>query len=150
MRTAVVAADEIFELRWAVLRAGQPRESAAYAEDSAADTIHIAVYDDEGLLRGCGTFYPEALPGEDLPAYRIRGMASDPEVRGRGYGGAVLRAGLAEAAARGGRLAWCNGRTPARGFYEHHGFQAIGDEFEIEPIGPHYVFVTKDLRPPSS
>jgi hypothetical protein len=40
---------------------------------------------------------------------------------------------------------WCNGRTSATGFYEHFGFTAVGEEFTIEPSGPHYVFVTKDL-----
>ncbi|MDX6328190.1 MAG: hypothetical protein QOI83_573, partial [Streptomycetaceae bacterium] len=35
------------------------------------------------------------------------------------------------------------GRTSARGFYERQGFNATGEEFEIAPIGPHHVFVTK-------
>ncbi len=70
-------------------------------------------------------------------------MASDPAVRGRGYGVAVLRAGLDEAAARGAETVWCNGRTSARGFYEHQGFTVVGEEFDIESVGPHHVFVIK-------
>jgi GNAT superfamily N-acetyltransferase len=148
MRTAVVPVEEIFALRWAVLRAGMPRETAVYPEDSRGDAFHIAVYDDEGgqgAVKGCVTFFPDPLPGESALAYRFRGMGSAPEVRGQGFGAAALNAGLREAAARGAALGWCNGRTSATGFYEHLGFTAVGEEFVLEPSGPHYVFVTKDL-----
>jgi ribosomal protein S18 acetylase RimI-like enzyme len=70
-------------------------------------------------------------------------MASADAVRGQGYGSAVLRAGMDEARARGAELVWCNGRSSARGFYEHHGFTSVGEEFQLEPAGPHYVFVAK-------
>ncbi|MFF5131800.1 GNAT family N-acetyltransferase [Streptomyces syringium] len=154
-RTAVVPVAEIFELRRSVLRPGLPAEAAVFAEDAAPGTFHIAAYDERGSVRACVSFFPEALPGEAgffpeaLPgedgdaAYRFRGMASDPAVRGLGYGVAVLRAGLDQAAARGAGLAWCNGRTSARGFYEHQGFTVTGEEFVVESVGPHYLFTIK-------
>jgi GNAT superfamily N-acetyltransferase len=145
MRTAVVPVEEIFALRWAVLRTGRPRETAVYPEDARADVFHIAAYDDAGAVQGCVTFFPDPLAGEDGTAFRFRGMGSAPEVRGQGYGAAALTAGLREAAARGAELVWCNGRTSATGFYEHFGFTAVGPEFTLEPSGPHYIFVTKDL-----
>jgi GNAT superfamily N-acetyltransferase len=146
VRTAVVPVEEIFALRWAVLRTGLPRETAVYPEDARDDAFHVAAYDADGAVRGCVTFFPDELPDEaGAVAYRFRGMGTAPEVRGRGFGAAALRAGLAECAARGAQLAWCNGRTSAAGFYEHQGFTAIGEEFVLEPSGPHYVFVTKDL-----
>ncbi|MEU7045504.1 GNAT family N-acetyltransferase [Streptomyces varsoviensis] len=91
---------------------------------------------------GHAAYGAQAPDGADR-AYRFRGMASDPAVRGLGYGVAVLRAGLAEAAARDAETVWCNGRTSARGFYEHQGFTAVGEEFDIESVGPHHVFVIK-------
>ncbi|MCD9141868.1 GNAT family N-acetyltransferase [Streptomyces albireticuli] len=146
-RTALVPATEVFALRHAVLRPGRPAASAAFAEDAAPGTFHVAAYDADDTegkaIRACVTFLPEPLPGTGEDAYRFRGMASDPAVRGLGYGTAVLRAGLAEAAARGAGLVWCNGRTSARGFYEHHGFTARGEEFTVEGIGPHLVFTIK-------
>jgi len=145
IRTAVVPVEEIFALRWAVLRTGLPRETAVYPEDSYPGTFHVAAYDERGEVRGCATFFPDVLPGESAPAYRFRGMGSAPGVRGQGFGGVTLRAGLRECAARGAELVWCNGRTSATGFYQHFGFTAVGDEFTIEPSGPHYVFVTRDL-----
>lgn len=139
MRIEPVPVAEIFDLRWSVLRAGLPRETAVYPEDALPGTFHLAAYDDADRVMGCVTFFPDPLDG--TPAHRFRGMASDPEVRGQGYGAAVLRAGLAECAARGATLVWCNGRTSARGFYEHLGFKAVGDEFTTPPTHvPHYVF----------
>ncbi|MBT2383571.1 GNAT family N-acetyltransferase [Streptomyces sp. ISL-11] len=142
-RTELVPAAAILPLRHAVLRPGLPEAAAVFPEDSAPGTFHIAAYDPGRAVRACVTFLPEPLPGTGEDAYRFRGMASDPAARGLGYGVAVLRAGLAEAAARGACLVWCNGRTSARGFYEHHGFTARGEEFEVEGIGPHLVFTIK-------
>ncbi|CAG6393021.1 GNAT family N-acetyltransferase [Streptomyces cocklensis] len=147
-RTAVVPVEEIFALRWAVLRTGLPRETAIYPEDALPGTFHVAAYDEAGAVQGCATFFPDALPGEAATAYRFRGMGSAPEVRGQGFGGAALTAGLRESAARGAAVVWCNGRIAATGFYHHLGFTAVGEEFTIEPSGPHYVFVTKDLDRP--
>jgi GNAT superfamily N-acetyltransferase len=173
-RTAVVPVEEIFALRWAVLRTGLPRETAIYPEDARPGTFHVAAYDESGTVQGCATFFPDALPGEagdtsrrsqgggtsrrsqgggtsrrsQGEAYRFRGMGSAPEVRGQGFGGAALTAGLRESAARGAAVVWCNGRIAATGFYHHLGFTAVGEEFTIEPSGPHYVFVTKDLDRP--
>lgn len=159
IRTAVVPVSEIFALRWEVLRPGLPRESAVFAEDAQPGAFHIAAYDDQaagagpaagaetpaGEVLGCGSFYPEPYPGPGLTgtAYRIRGMASVARARGRGYGAAVLEAGTEEAVARGAELLWCNGRTEARGFYERYGYEAVGEEFVIEGVGPHHVFVRK-------
>jgi GNAT superfamily N-acetyltransferase len=153
-RTAVVPVAEIFALRWAVLRTGLPRQSAVYPEDALPGTFHIAAYDEAGAVQGCATFFPDAppasvggtpVPGEAAPAYRFRGMGSAPDVRGQGFGAAALTAGLRECAARGATLVWCHGRTSAAGFYRHLGFDRVGEEFTIEPSGPHYDFVTKHL-----
>ncbi|SFK32622.1 GNAT family N-acetyltransferase [Streptomyces pini] len=163
IRTALVPASEILGLRREVLRPGLPREAAVFPEDGDPAAFHIASYEgfhegDAPEVLGCGTFFPEPFPGpfpeprsgprpdSAATAYRFRGMASAPAARGRGHGAAVLRAGTAEAAARGAALLWCNGRTTARGFYEHQGFRAHGEEFVVEGVGPHLVFV-REIRP---
>ena len=68
-------------------------------------------------------------------------MASAPEVRGQGYGASALRAGADEVAVRGGRLLWCNARAGAVWFYQQLGWVVVGEEFEIAPIGPHFVML---------
>ncbi len=66
-------------------------------------------------------------------------MATAPEVRGKGYGASALRFGMRLARDRGAGLVWCNARSGAVWFYEHLGFVKTSEEFEIPPIGPHYV-----------
>ncbi|MEQ1898473.1 MAG: hypothetical protein ABL971_13920 [Vicinamibacterales bacterium] len=41
--------------------------------------------------------------------------------------------------ARRATMLWCNGRTPALGFYTRLGFTAVGEEFVVPHSGPHYV-----------
>lgn len=142
MRIERVAAEEIIDLRWSVLREGLPRETAIYPEDAQPDAFHFAAYDATGRVAGCVTFFLEPLDG--VPGHRIRGMASAPDVRGQGYGAAVLRAGMAEAVARGAKLIWCYGRTAVQDFYEHFGFTPSGDVLHPAPTHtPHYVFTYK-------
>lgn len=143
-RTAVVPVEDIFDLRWRVLRPGLPRVSAIFLEDGHPLAFHMAAYGDgDDEVVACVTLFPERRPGETGVEYRIRGMASAPEVRGRGYGAALLRAALEQARQRGAELVWCNGRTSARGFWESQGFTAVGEEFVLEPAGPHFLFVAK-------
>jgi predicted GNAT family N-acyltransferase len=139
LRIERVPLSEIFELRWSVLRPGRPKETAEYAEDADPGVFHMAAYDDADRVVGCVTFFPDPLDGR--PAYRFRGMGTAPEVRGQGYGAALLKSGLRECAAEGATLVWCNGRTSARGFYERLGFTAVGEEFASAETGvPHFVF----------
>jgi GNAT superfamily N-acetyltransferase len=67
-------------------------------------------------------------------------MATVPEHRGAGIGGQLLERCVAHARERGGTVVWLNGRLPARGFYERHGFVATGDVFEPPNLGPHLRF----------
>lgn len=143
IRTKTVPRAEIFDLRRSVLRPGLPAEAAVYPEDAGPGVFHMAAYD-EDTLAACATFFPDPVPDEEaVPAYRFRGMASSAEARGRGFGAAVLRAGIEEAARRGAQLVWCNGRVSARGFYERMGFTTDGETFEIAPSGAHHRFVFK-------
>ncbi|MFD7511713.1 GNAT family N-acetyltransferase [Streptomyces sp. NPDC059853] len=144
VRTAAVPVSAVLRLRAEVLRPGLPPERAEFAEDRRPGTVHLAAYAGETgtEVLGCITLFADPLPG-DATAHRFRGMATDPAVRGRGYGAALLAAAEAEAAARGAGTLWCNGRTGARGFYERHGYTVLGEEFLIEGVGPHYVFIRR-------
>ena len=73
-------------------------------------------------------------------------MATDPAVRGSGAGRALLAAGLAGVATRGGDLVWCDARTTAAGFYERAGFTVVAGPYDKPGIGPH-LGMLKDLVP---
>ena len=93
----------------------------------------------EGLVVGIASVYPEAKPGSgDQNAWRRRGMATAPEVRGLGVGGSLLCQILEMLAVRGATYIWCNARTTATGFYERYGFNSEGVPFELPGVGPHY------------
>ena len=62
-----------------------------------------------------GTVLVEPPPWEPARAdgWRIRGMATRPDLRGRGLGGLVLDALVDHIAGHGGGLLWCNARVTA-------------------------------------
>jgi predicted GNAT family N-acyltransferase len=142
----LVPAGVIRPLSHRVLRAGQPASAAAYAEDPLPDTVHVAAFDDSRDVVSCATLFPEAYPGEEfagLPAWRLRGMATEERVRGQGIGAQVLARGLAEAKDRGAQLVWCNARAEAVPFYVRNSFEVIGEPFDIHGIGAHARMVVK-------
>lgn len=132
----VVTAADTVSLRQQILRPQQTVEELLAEGDGLPG---IGVYED-GRLVACASVRPEPMPGDPQPDdWRLRGMASAVDVRGRGYGATALRAALDYARERGATRVWCNARTPAVGFYERYGFTTLGDEFDLPPIGPHYL-----------
>ena len=134
-----VSAADVRPLRRRVLRPHQAESELVFAGDDAPDTLHAAVREG-GEIVGIATITREPMPGSDRKdAWRVRGMATAPEARGKRHGDALLRACLQHARSHGGGLVWCNARTPAAGFYTRHGFEVRGEEFELPHIGPHYL-----------
>lgn len=132
----VVPPEETAHLRQRVLRPHLTVDEVRAQGDAAP---HLAVYAG-GRLVATASVRPEAMPGDEREGdWRLRGMASDPEERGRGYGATALRAALDHARAHGATRVWCNARTGAIGFYERHGFTVAGEEFDLPGSGPHYV-----------
>ena len=139
------SAEDVIDLRHAVLRAGLPRETAIFDGDGAPGACHvIAVSAADERVVGCATVHPRTWDG--APAWQLRGMATDPAVRATGVGRAMLlyleRLLTAESDVR---QLWCNARTPALGFYEQLGWRVVSDVFEIPTAGPH-VRMTKCLN----
>jgi GNAT superfamily N-acetyltransferase len=141
-------------LRAEVLRPGQPPDALVYPGDDHPDALHVGAFDlgPDGTERlvGIATVHPEPPPAahrgvipEDAyvygAAFRLRGMATRPEVRGAGHGRALLDACFERVRNRGATYLWCNARLVALAFYERMGLVPVGDQFEIEGIGPHYV-----------
>jgi len=101
-------------------------------ESEPADAFAVAAFEGEDLI-AVGLVGPEGEPGQ----WRVRGMATAPEARGRGAGSAVLAALLDHALSQGGREAWASVRTPAQSLYERAGFRVDSDVYEVPRIGPH-------------
>lgn len=130
--------DEVRELRLSVLRPDAARVPSSYDLDPA--TVHIGAFC-EGRVVGCASVFPDPLPAHPL-AWRLRGMAVDPEFQGRGIGRLVLDAAVAAVEAAGAPLIWANGRVSAMAFYQRLGWEAVGEVFTYGPAElPHLVIV---------
>lgn len=139
----ITAADTL-PLRHAILRAGLPRETAIFPNDDAASSRHFGAFVDGALVGVATIHFSPLLDQPDFdPAYQVRGMATAPEMQGRGAGGALLEACAAAAREAGAQWLWCNARTPALGFYARYGFKTQGGVFDIPTAGPH----VRMLRP---
>jgi predicted GNAT family N-acyltransferase len=131
-----VAAGLTYPLRGAVLRPGRPVEIPG---DDAPTTFHLAARTAEGQVVGVVRFHPNPCPWrpDAVSAWQLRGMATDPAVRGTGAGRALVAEGLARVVRLGADLVWCDARAAAAGFYERMGFRVVTEPYEISPIGPH-------------
>lgn len=138
-----IKAAETYKVRLQVLRPNQNIEACDYPGDHDQNTFHLGAFD-EGKLVGIASFYEEAF-GEfnENNQYRLRGMATLPDYRGKSIGERLILSAEDILQKRGISIWWCNARESAIGFYEKLGLTTYGDEFEIEGIGPHKVMVQR-------
>ena len=130
--------DEIFRVRWEVLRPGRPIEAAQFPGDDAPESIHVGAFERQtGRNVACATLTRVAWQGE--PAWQLRGMGVLREHQGTGVGKMLLEETerlAREASAI--RLLWCNAREEAVGFYRKLGWEVASERFHIEDVGPHF------------
>jgi predicted N-acetyltransferase YhbS len=130
-----------------VLREGRP---VPPLEDPPG-TFHLAARTADGRLVGVVRFSPAPCPWQEAGApWQLRGMATDPAVRGSGAGRALVAEGLARVAALGGDLVWCDARVGAVGFYERMGFAVVTGQFAKPEGGAHLGMVALPERAEAS
>ena len=155
-----ISGADCHDLRSRVLRPGQPASTYVFHEDTLPESFHVGIFVDEVIVCN-GTFlkqnFSEVRHSYDIKnidekanlilnspnAYRLRGMATDPNHQGHGYGKELINFALNELKNRGCELLWFNARTSAQKFYEKLGATAIGDIFDIPGGGPHFVMYIK-------
>lgn len=141
MRIVFLPAADVRPLRQAVLRPHQCADELVYDGDALPAALHVGALDGADLI-GVASISPEPRPSDPREGdWRLRGMATAPQARGRGVGAALLHAALDHARAHSGRRAWCNARMNVAGFYERAGFTVEGEPFELPHIGSHVVMV---------
>ena len=137
-----VSTEEIRSLRHRILRPGQSFEDTLYPGDDLSDTVHLGAFDGERLV-GIASLYREDRADGPTGGWRLRGMATDADVRGTGFGAALLDGGVEHVTASGGAELWCNARLSAVGFYRRAGFEVMSEEFDVPRIGPHVVMARR-------
>ncbi|KAK8780621.1 hypothetical protein V5799_018040 [Amblyomma americanum] len=69
-------------------------------------------------------------------SWRIRGLAVELPLRGRGLGSRLISACIQHAVQQRAACIWCVARCSAEPVYEKMGFQRAGQVFQLEGIGP--------------
>lgn len=133
-----LTAAETWPLRLAVLRPDRPLPAAQFPGDDLPSTKHFGAFQGTELV-GITSLFLAEMPGHPgRSAFQLRGMATAPEVRGHGFGRALVAASVAFARESGMELIWCNARTSAVEFYRKLGWEIVGGEFDIPDVGPHF------------
>lgn len=140
-----IDAETALPLRWKMLRPHLPEAESRYPGDATVTSAHFGAYDGGQNLVGVATLLKENESEFKLTeGFRLRGMATLPEVQGKGFGGALLEATLAFATETRAPLVWCHAREGAKGFYLRYGFKIKKGPYALPKIGPHYLMV-RDL-----
>ncbi|MGZ3686596.1 MAG: GNAT family N-acetyltransferase [Bdellovibrionota bacterium] len=141
MEVKEISTEQTYELRQRILRAGMPLAACKFPADTVS--VHFGVFRGQRLVSVLSA-HPENSPLFPSPGqWRIRGMATDEEFQGKGYGGAGLDVLLSWGKAKGLPMFWCNAREGAIPFYLRHGFVVASDLFDIPTAGPHKVMWVK-------
>jgi len=134
-----ISAAETIPLRHSVLRPHQPLAACHYPGDEDEINFHIGAFYNEDLVSVASYFLQKHPELAETPQYRLRGMATLPELRGEGAGSQLLVKGNEILREKIVPIWWCNARISAAGYYEKAGLSQLGEVFEIKPIGMHKV-----------
>ena len=128
--------EQMLKLRNEILR--KPL-GLTYSHDELArekEDILIGAFDDDEMLACC------LLTKEDNKSLRLRQMAVQNNLQGKGIGASMMNFAELLARDKGFQKLIMHARKTALGFYEKLGYKVVGDEF-IEVTIPHYVMEKK-------
>jgi GNAT superfamily N-acetyltransferase len=128
--------DEIIGLRHRILRPGLGVDTARFPEDNLKSTLHYGFFH-QGNICVCLTLLFSSIDGQN--AWQLRGMATDSEVQGMGFGSQLIQFAAKDALAEGySNIFWCNARLAAVPFYQKNGWEIISPIFKVPIFGPHH------------
>ncbi|WP_423381562.1 GNAT family N-acetyltransferase [Burkholderia sp. LMG 32019] len=123
---ASIDAAQTHPLRAAILLNGD-LNACELAGDRAPTTLHVGVRDDRSNIVAIASLCEEPRDDDSArPAWRLRGMAVHPAVRGMGFGRVLVQVCVRHAETHGAAFVWCTAREAAYRFYEKLGFAADG------------------------
>ena len=141
IRISELKAEDTYSIRKAVLREGMSL-SYEMAGDHDDDTLHLGLFYNDHLV--CiGSFMKASKSDFKGLQYQLRGMATEKGSQGKGYGKKLLASAEQILKDKNVDVLWCNARVVATNFYRKLGYQVIGDVFEVDQVGPHFVMFKK-------
>ncbi len=136
--------EKTYPIRHKVLRQNKGFETCKFISDSYEGTFHMGLYYNEELV-SIVSFCPEINEEfESQKQFRLRGMATLKECRGKGFGRMLIMHSEQMLFSNETELIWCNVRIKAIGFYEKLGYKTYGKPFEFKDIGKHILMFKKD------
>lgn len=139
-----ILATDTYIVRNAVLRKGKPIETCIFPGDELPTTRHLGIFND--ALIGVISLFENKNPlFTESSQIQIRGMAILEEFQGLRLGEKLMISCENSLISEQDKLIWFNARESATGFYKKLGYKTIGEPFEIEGVGKHFVMF-KNLR----
>ncbi len=136
-----VKPEDTYPIRKAILRNGMTL-SHEMMGDHDKDTLHLGLYESDRLV--CiASFMVASNDVFNGYQFQLRGMASADTAQGKGFGKMLLKEAETRLKNRGVETLWCNARVVALNFYKKLGYQSVGNIFEVEQVGPHYLMYKK-------
>jgi len=133
-----IKAEDALAIRSAVLQKGKDLTLCLNPEDLKPDSFHLGLYDDDNILQCVLTVHKTNHPKLPHEGYRLRGMATKPDARRKGYAKDLLKAAIEHIKTQlKGDYLWCIAREVAYPFYENMGFEYMSDEFLYKDAGNH-------------
>lgn len=135
----LIRPEQTLELRQKNLKPFLSKEECLNPEDHGVETRHFGLFYNNKIV-SVATIFPQAHVDFSCGyPFRLRGMATDLNYRGQGFGSVVLMTIFDYLKEKRCDLLWCNARLKASNFYKSNGFIAHSEVFELPQIGPHRV-----------
>lgn len=132
-----IKAEDTYEIRKEELRKGMDL-SSQFTGDMESGTMHFGlIYKDE--LVSIVSFMKSKYKDFEGEHYQLRGMATQDRFQGKGFGKILMERSEELLKRKGISIIWCNARVVALDFYKKIGYKITGNEFDIPPIGGHFV-----------
>ncbi len=132
-----IATEQTYLIRKEVLRKNIPLPFV-FQGDNDVTTFHLGAFLNNNLI-AVSSFVMSSHHLFEGSQYQLRGMATLQENQGMGVGKLLVEKSFEILRQKKINGVWCNARVLAVPFYEKLGFQKIGDEFEIQYVGGHYL-----------
>jgi len=132
-----ISAKETYPVRLSVLRKNIPLPYE-FNGDFENDTFHLGAFSADKLI-AVSSFMKASNKQFKGFQYQLRGMATLEEFQGFGTGKLMMEYAFKMLKDLKIGCLWCNARVIAVPFYEKSGMETVGEPYDIEFIGDHYV-----------
>jgi ribosomal protein S18 acetylase RimI-like enzyme len=136
-----IQAEHTYALRQKVLMPDYSIEECGYQKDFDEDTLHIGAFKEEELI-GTASFFKEThekIKGKH--AYRLRGLAIDPEHRNQLRGQTLLLLAENKLSQLEAETLWCTTLVNNVEYYQHLGFKETDFRFHVPSKGLNVLMV---------